>query len=273
MKAVWAGVAVTAVVVFAVGPFAWSLLTSIKPDAELFAIPPTYLPRTLSFEHYTGVFAQRPFATYLWNSVLVALLSTLVALAAGAMAAHVLARLRPRASRFLEYGLLFFALWPPAVLLVPLYTLGRTVGLTDSRLGLAIVHAALNLPFAAWMLTAFFRQLPAEIEEAARVDGFSRWQFLVRVALPLVAPALGATAILIFILSWNEFVIALTFISRDELRTVPVGIAMLTGVTVYEIPWGQISAAVVMTTLPVVVVVLAFQRWIVSGLTAGAVKG
>jgi multiple sugar transport system permease protein len=122
------------------------------------------------------------------------------------------------------------------------------------------------------MLAAAFRQLPRELEDAARVDGFSRLQYLTRVALPLAGPALGATAILTFIFSWNEFVIALTFLSRDALRTVPVGVAMLTGVTMYEIPWGQISAAVVMTTLPVVVAVLAFQRWIVSGLTAGAVK-
>ncbi len=269
--ALWLGIAL--LVTFNLGPFAWSFLTSIKPGAEVFAIPPTYLPRDLSIESYTGVFDQRPFARYLWNSIVVATLSTLVALATGALAAHGLARLRLRAAAALEYGLLFFALWPPAVLLVPLYSLGRALGLINSHLGLALVHAALNLPLAAWMLTASFRSLPPELEEAARVDGFSRLQFLTRVTLPLSGPALAATAILVFILSWNEFVIALTFISRDDLRTVPVGIAMLTGVTVYEIPWGQISAAVVMTTLPVVVAVLACQRWIVSGLTAGAVKG
>jgi len=265
------GAALGLMVAFSLGPFLWSVVTSVRPPSELTG--GTLLPRALSIDSYAGVFGQRPFALYLRNSVVVGLLSTAIALTAGALAAAVLARLRPSLGRLVEVTLLFFALWPPAVLLVPLFTAGRALGLVDSLPGLALVHAALNVPFVTWMLATFFRQIPADLEDAARVDGFSRLQFLVRIALPLAAPALAATAILAFIFSWNEFVIALTFLSRDELRTVPVGIAMLAGVTVYEIPWGQISAAVVMTTLPVVAAVLVFQRWIVSGLTAGAVKG
>jgi multiple sugar transport system permease protein len=254
-------------------PFLWSVLTSVKSTAEVFRTPPTWFPETFSLESYAAVFERRPFARYLLNSVLVAVGSTALALAAGALAAYALTRLRVRRAAFIQGSLLAFALFPPAVLLVPLFRAAGAVGLVNSYAGVILVHAALNVPFAVWALAAFFREIPLEIEEAARVDGFSRLQVLGRIVVPLSAPALAATAILLFIFSWNEFVVALTFLQRDAMRTVPVGISMLSGVTVYEVPWDQISAAIVMTTLPVVVAVLAFQRWILSGLTAGAVKG
>ncbi len=273
MKRIWVVLGVAGLSLFCLAPFLWSLVTSLKTPAELLAVPPTWVPHHPTLANYVDVFVQRPFARYLLNSLIVGLLSTLIAMTCASLAAYALARLRLRGTTIIEYGLLFFALWPPAVLLVPLYLVGRSLGLLNSLVGLSLAHAALNLPFAAWMLTAFFRQVPAELEEAARVDGLSRLQFLRRILLPLVAPAMAATALLVFIFSWNEFVIALTFIVRDNLRTVPVGIAMLTGITSYDIPWGQISAAVVMTTLPVVAAVLACQRWIISGLTAGALKG
>ncbi len=261
------------IVAWSAGPFLWSVLTSLKPAHEVFRAPPSYLPRALSIESYTEIFERRPFGLYLLNSLVVAAGSTLLVLLLAAPAAHRLARMRRGRAVGLERGFLLFALFPPAVLLVPLFTAVRALGLTNSHLGLILVHAALNLPFAIWTLTAFFRELPVEIEEAARIDGFTPSGLLARVVLPLAAPALAATGILVFIFSWNEFVIALTLIQRDALRTVPVGISMLSGATVYEIPWGQISAAVVLTTLPVVAAVLALQRWILSGLTAGAVKG
>lgn len=265
--------AVAALVLFSLGPFLWSVLTSLKPAGELFRVPPTWIPRSPSLDNYRDVFDQRPFARYMLNSLLVATVSTLLTLAAAAPAAYAIARLRLRGAALAEKAILAFALFPPAVLLVPLFVAAREAGALNSRMGVAVVHAALNLPFAVWSLASFFRAFPAEIEDAARVDGFSRAGVLLRVVLPVSAPALAATAILVFIFSWNEFVIALTFLTRDELRTVPVGVAMLSGVTVYEIPWGQISAAVVITTLPVVAAVLAFQRGIVRGLSAGAVKG
>ncbi|NUN48218.1 MAG: carbohydrate ABC transporter permease [Candidatus Brocadiae bacterium] len=266
-------VAVAAMAAFSLGPFLWSALTSLKPADELFRVPPTWIPRSVSLDNYRDVFAQRPFARYMVNSLFVAGLSTILTLAAGAPAAWALARLRLRWSAAIEKGFLAFALFPPAVLLVPLFVAARDAGVLNSRIGVAFVHAALNLPFAVWSLTSFFRAFPADLEDAARVDGFSRAGVLLRVVFPVSAPALAATAILVFIFSWNEFVIALTFLTRDELRTVPVGVAMLSGVTAYDIPWGQISAAVVVTTLPVVAAVLAFQRSIVQGLGAGAVKG
>ncbi|MBI3098128.1 MAG: carbohydrate ABC transporter permease [Planctomycetes bacterium] len=260
-------------VVFSLGPFVWSFLTSLKGGRELFSIPPTYFPQSPSLEHYTGVFEQRPFARYIGNSLIVGAGSTLIALGAASLAAYALARLRIRFSGAFEKALLLLALVPPALLVIPLHDAARLTGLSNSRLALILIHAALNLPFAVWMLTAFFRGIPGELLEAARLDGLSRVQILRRIVLPLAAPGLAATAILVFIFSWNEFALALTLLTRDDVRTVPVGIAMLSGVTVYEVPWGQISAAVVMTTLPVVAAVILFQRWIVGGLTAGALKG
>ncbi len=259
-------------VAWSLAPFLWSANTSLKTSQEVTAIPPTIVPREPTLANYGDVFSRQPFARYMMNSAVVGLGSTALALAAGALAAYAIARLRVRGGRFVEKALLAFSLVPSAVLIVPLFAGAQRLGLTNSHLALVVVHAAFNLPFAVWMLTSFFREFPSELEDAARVDGFSRLQILTRLVVPLSAPALGATAILLFIFSWNEFVIALTFL-RGDAATVPVGIARLTGTSAYEIPWGQISAAVVLTTLPVVAAVLAFQRWIVSGLTAGAVKG
>lgn len=266
----WAGAG--GLVAFSLAPFLWTALTSIKPAGEVFASPPGYLPRRPTLENYSEIFDRRPFGRYLLNSLIVASGSTLLALGAASLAAYALARLRIRASGVIERGLLVFGLLPPAVLLVPLHAAAARLGATNSYAALIVVHAALNLPFAVWMLASFFRALPRDLEDAARVDGFSRLGILARVVLPLSRPALAATAILLFIFSWNEFVLALAFMTRDEMRTVPVGIAMLSGATAYEVPWGQVSAAVVMTTLPVVAAVLGFQRGIVTGLTAGAVK-
>jgi len=265
--------AILVAVLFSLAPFLWSLITSLKSGHEVFRIPPTVLPKDPTLANYVEIFEQRPFARYLANSILVGLGSTFLTLMAGALAAYSIARLHPRGGWLVEKGILFFALFPAGVLIAPLYSLAASLDLTESHLGLVVVHAALNLPFAVWMLTAFFRQFPSELEDAARVDGFSRLGTLFRIVLPISAPALAATAILVFIFSWNEFVIANTFLQLDELRTVPVGIAMISGATSREFPWGQISAAVVLTTLPIVAAVLAFQKWIVGGLTAGAVKG
>lgn len=159
------------------------------------------------------------------------------------------------------------------VLIVPLYEMVSTWGLMNNWLALIIPYSALNLPFAIWVMSSFFRQIPQALEDAAKVDGLSRLGILVRIILPLSAPALATTAILVFIFCWNEFLLALTFMTRDASRTVPVGIAMLSGASQYEIPWDQISAATVLTTLPLVTFVVLFQRRIVEGLTAGAVKG
>jgi multiple sugar transport system permease protein len=265
--------AVAALVVWSVAPFLWQVITSLKPAAEVFSVPTTYWPSRVDFGSYSQIFAARPFATYMWNSLVVGLWTTLATVALGSAAAYSFSRLRPRGGGAALTAILALSLFPGTILIVPLKQLVQSAGLLNTRFALVVCYTALNLPLAVWILKTFFDRLPRDVEEAAWIDGMSRWQTFRHVILPLSAPALATTAILVFIFSWNEFLIALTLISQDSLRTVPVGIAMLSGAAAYEVPWGQIAAAVVATTLPVVAMVLAFQRRIVEGLTAGAVKG
>ena len=260
-------------VLYSLAPFLWQVLTSLKPSHEVFSLPPTYWPSQLSLESYQMVFTLRPFARYIGNSMIVASGTALLTISIAILASYALSRFRLKGSQSIQMGLLGIALFPPIVLAVPLYEGIRALGLVNHPLALVLPYSVLNLPFATWALSGFFLQFPGELEDAAKVDGFSRMGILFRVILPISAPVLATTAILVFIFAWNEFLFALTFMTRDAARTVPVGIAMLSGVTVYEVPWDQISAAVVVTTLPVVVVVILFQRWIVHGLTAGAIKG
>ncbi len=258
---------------YSLAPFAWQVVTSFKSAHEVTRIPATYLPSSPSFENYAEVFKSRPFARYILNSIIVAAGATVLALVAGAPAAYALARMKiPRSGAILKL-ILIGALFPQIVYLVPLYEMIRFLHLMNNPLALIVPYAALNLPFVVWVLYSFFRQIPRDLEDAALVDGFSRLGVLVRIVLPISAPALATTAILVFIFAWNEFLFALKFMTRDAARTVPVGIAMLRGAEIYEIPWGQISAAIVLTTMPVVIVVLTLQRRIVQGLTAGAIKG
>jgi multiple sugar transport system permease protein len=265
--------AVALIALYSLAPFAWQVLTSFKPRDEVLRVPPTYLPSEISLQNYADIFRARPFARYILNSIIIAGGATLLSLAAGAPAAYALARLKIRGSGAILKLILVGALFPHIVYLLPLYELVRAAHLMNNPISLMIIYASLNLPFVVWILRSFFAQMPGEIEEAALVDGFSRAGILTRIVIPISAPALATTAILIFIFAWNEFLFALTIMTQDFMRTVPVGIAMLRGVTVYEIPWGQISAAIVLTTTPVVVMVLALQRRIVQGLTAGAIKG
>lgn len=264
---------VVLLVAWSLAPFLWQVLTSIKPPGEVVTVPPTYWPSRPSLASYARIFETRPFARYILNSFLVALGSTALCTAVGTLAAYAFARLPLPGGAWATRAILLLSLFPPTILVVPLYKLVALIGLLDNPLGLIVPYTALNLPFTIWVLTVFFKQIPKDLEEAALVDGFSRWGLLWKVVFPLSAPAVATTAILVFIFSWNEFLLALTFISRDAARTVPVGIALLSGASVYEVPWDQISAAVVLTTLPVVAMVLAFQRRIVEGMTAGAVKG
>jgi multiple sugar transport system permease protein len=267
----WLGVALTTV--WSLGPFLWQFITSIKGPEELLRVPPTYLPHAPTLVAYKQVFVARPFATYILNSFLVALGTTALCTAFGTLAAYAFSRPGLRGARAAMTAILVMSVFPCTLVIIALKRMMVQAGLLNSLWSLILSYTALNLPFAIWVLQTFFKQVPADIEEAAQVDGLSRWATLWKIIFPLSIPAVATTAILVFIFSWNEFLLALAFISRDSARTVPVGIALLSGVTVYEVPWDQISAAVVVTTLPVVAMVLAFQRRILQGLTAGAVKG
>ncbi len=199
--------------------------------------------------------------------------STVVSLAIGAPAAYALARLRPWGGKVILAGVLIVTLFPGILLFLGLLEVVQVLHLGNNYLSLIIPYTAINLPLTILVLRSFFEQLPKDLEDAAKVDGYNTWQMLTQILLPMTIPALITTGILTFIFAWNEFIFALTFMTRDELKTIPVAAAQLGGASVFEIPYGPIAAATVIGTLPLVVLVLFFQRKIVQGLTAGAVKG
>jgi len=250
---------------FFVGPFLWMALTSVWPEAQL----TRPLPEALTLASYAGLGGS--FARAVANSLIVAALTTAVCLAAGSAAAFAIARLPVPG----KGGLLAFALavsmFPPIATVSPLYLVLRAVGLRDSLPGLVLPYTTFALPLALWLMTSFFRALPDELYRAARIDGCTPWQAYLHVFLPLSAPALATSAILVFIFSWNELLYALALISTPERRTIPVAIVLFAGE--HAEPWGQIAAASMVATLPLAALVLLFQRRIVAGLTAGAVKG
>jgi multiple sugar transport system permease protein len=260
--------AALAAATFFLGPFVWQILTSLKPESELTQIA---LPHSLSLESYAAAFGAGPFARVLANSTLVATATTLLSLAVGSPAAFALAKLRLAGTNVVLGIALAISMFPPIATVSPLYLALRSVGLLDTPAGLVLPHTTFALPLALWVLTGYFRQIPDELYRAARVDGCTTSQAFRRVMLPLAAPGLATTAILVFIFSWNELLYALTFTSSPERRTVPVAISLFAGE--HAEPWGEIAAASVVATLPLVVFTLLFQRRIVAGLTQGAVKG
>jgi multiple sugar transport system permease protein len=249
------------------GPVGWQLLTSIWPGGELTRAWPSHL----TLDHYVAVLARGDFTAALGNSVLVATATTLLSLALAAPAAFAVATLRVRGRSLLLGAALAVSMFPPIATVSPLYLALRSVGLLDRLPALVLPYATFSLPLALWLLSTTFRELPGELYEAARMDGCSSWQAFRRVLLPLAAPGLGTAAVVVFVTAWNELLYALTFVSSPEHRTVPVALALLAGE--HRDPWAEIAAASVVATLPLVAVVVALQRRVVAGLTAGAVKG
>ncbi|RJR34458.1 MAG: carbohydrate ABC transporter permease [Desulfobacteraceae bacterium] len=255
---------------FCLSPLLWQLVTSVKPGESLTALPPI-LPDRFTMEHYAAVLADRFFLRCMANSAATAAMTTILSLAIGSLCAFALAKLRAPFKAAVLAFVLSASMFPPIATVSPLYLIIRGLGVRDTIWALVLTYTSFSLPLSIWILTNFFRQLPDEIYRAARVDGCSPLQCFYRVMLPLSLPGLFTTAILVFIFSWNEFLFALTFTATEASRTVPVAIALFPGV--HEIPWGEIAAASVTVTSPLVVLVFAFQKRIVEGLTAGAVKG
>ncbi len=261
------------VLAWSLAPAAWQLLTALKPDSQITATPTVYLPRPPTLRHFAVLAERKPLGRYLLNSFEASAASTLLAVCVGLPAASALARMAGRKRRRILFGLLLLATFPPILLLFPLYEAARALRALNHPLALAVPYAAFALPLAIWILESAYRQIPPEIDEAAALDGLSPLQRLVRIELPLALPSVATAAILVFIACWNEFLLALTFLTRDESKTITAGLASVGGASIYEIPWGQLSAAVVVATAPLVVLVLLFERRIASGLTRGAVKG
>lgn len=254
-------------------PVYWMITISLKAEADQFAVPPAWFAFKPTHDHYHETFFVRPFGRYLLTSTVVAVISTALALAIGTLAAYSLARfkLRWNAHEHLSLWIISMRMFPPIVTIIPLFLIMRDLRLLNTIPALVIVYTGFNLPFVVWMMRGFFEELPRDLEEAALVDGDSRLGALVRVLLPLAAPGLAATAIFCLIICWNEFLFALILTQTDASITLPVGIAGR--VTQYEIKWGAMSAAGVVAMVPILVFAMAVQRYLVRGLSLGAVKG
>ena len=251
-------------------PLYWAAMASVTPERELFGTP-SLLPRAFVPDHYRALFVERDFWTPVLNSVIVAGTTTVLAVVLGAACAYALARLRFRGRTLILALVLAVSMFPQISIVSPLYLLLRELRLLNTYPGLVLPYLTFAMPLTIWLLTGFFRQLPAELEEAGLIDGASRLRILRDIVLPLSWPGLATTAILTFLYSWNEFLFALSFTLGPERYTVPVAITLFRGQ--YQVPWGQVLAAAVIATAPVAALVLAAQRRIVSGLTSGAVKG
>jgi ABC-type glycerol-3-phosphate transport system permease component len=251
-------------------PVYWMLAASLSPEALLFE-GASLVPRTITVEHYRALFDERDFLVPIRNSLIVAGMTTIVVVPLAAVCAYAVARLRFRGRGALLALVLAVSMFPQISIVPPLYLLLRAVRLLDTYPGLILPYVTFSAPLAVWLLTGFFRQLSPDLEEAAMLDGASRLRALRDVVMPLSAPAVATAAILTFLYCWNEFLFALSFTLGPERYTVPVAVTLFRGR--YQVPWGQVLAATVLATIPVALLVAAFQRRIVSGLTAGGVKG
>ena len=258
-------------------PFAWMLIASISSQKELLGVPLDWTPNHISFERYHEIFTahgDNPFANFrsaLLNSIIIATSAVAISVTVGIFGAYSLARLRFRAQRPMLLVFLSTYMVPPIALVIPLYLIMANLQLLDTRLGLIIVYCTFTTPFVIWIMGNFFRTIPHELEDAARVDGCTRVGALFRVILPLARPGLLATMLFAFLVAWDEFLYALIFTSTTNAKTIPVAIAEFTGK--YSSDFGLIAAGGVLATAPPVILALLFQRYIVGGLTSGAVKG
>jgi multiple sugar transport system permease protein len=259
------------VLVAALFPVFWLLMLSLKSPATI--ADGRLIPSSWSLENYTGIFQESIFTRALVNSIGIAAISTVIAVALASLAAYALARLNFPGKRFILGAALAIAMFPPISIVGPLFEMWRTLGLFNTWPGLIIPYMTFTLPLAIYTMSAFFREIPRELEEAAQVDGATPFQAFVRVIAPLAAPGVVTTMILVFIFAWNDFVFAFSLTSTTAAQTVPAAIALFPGASQFTQPTGSIAAASMVVTVPVVVMVLFFQRRIVAGLTAGAVKG
>lgn len=251
-------------------PFLWQFLTSIKPLDEISAIPAKWIPSKVYVQYYFNVFQKHPFDRYLINSFVVAICTTFLSILIGASAAYALARLRFKGKKIMLMAILSISMFPTIATLSPLYMLLKELKLLNTYGGLIIPYITFALPLSIWLLTNFFAQLPKGFEEAASIDGCSRGGIFFKIMLPLIKPAIFSVALIVFINAWNEYIYALTFMTDDKMRTVPVGISMFP--SNYEMPWGDMAAGSVVVTVPLIILVLIFQRKIIAGLTTGGVK-
>jgi ABC-type glycerol-3-phosphate transport system permease component len=264
------GGALVLLMMFTLFPFYWAIVASLTTEAARLREPSLW-PMHIILDHYRALFDERDFITPIRNSLIVAGTTTIFCLVVGTLAAYALARLEFRGKAAIMAFILAVTMFPQISIVSPLYLLLRALRLIDTYPGLIMPYMTFAMPLTVWVLTGSIRQIPKDLEEAAHVDGATRRQSFTKILLPLAVPSLATTGILTFIYCWNEFLFALSFTLGPDRQTVPVAIALFRGQ--YQVPWGQILAAAVVATAPVAAMVLVFQRRIVQGLTAGAVKG
>ncbi len=272
--ALWS-IGIAVVLIFALIPVLWLISVSLKPPESI--ADGRFIPSEVSFDNYKSLFEggidDSPFIKPLINSILIALSTTVISIVLASSAAYAIARLEFPGKRVILAGALAIAMFPPISTIGPLFDMWRALGIYDTYPGLIIPYLTFSLPLAIYCLVAFFREIPWELEQAAQVDGATPFQAFRKVIVPLAAPGMFTAAILVFIFAWNDFLFAISLTSSDASRTVPAALAFFTGESSFTEPTGSIAAAAVVVTVPIIVFVLFFQRRIVSGLTAGAVKG
>jgi multiple sugar transport system permease protein len=269
-RAFWiAGAAI--VIVYALVPVVWIVSLSLKPPDKL--TDGKFFPRNPTFDNYTKIFDDPQFPAALRNSIGIALIATLLSVTLAMFAAYAIVRLDFPGKKVVLTGALAIAMFPPVSIIGPLFNMWRSLHLFDTWFGLIIPYMTFTLPLAIWTLSAFFREIPWDLDKAARVDGATPFQAFRRIIAPLAAPGVFTSAILVFIFAWNDFLFATALTSTNRARTVPASIAFFTGSSQFDFPTGSIAAASVVVTIPIIIMVLIFQRRIVAGLTSGAVKG
>jgi len=261
----------TVFVALLVFPFIWMISTSLKNRNEMFSATPTLFPKRVSFDNYRSMWVDYGFAVYLKNSFIIAVGTTIVSLLVATFFAYGISRFKFRGKKFVFQLLILTQMFPSSLLIITIYVVFVRLKLIDSHVGLIIAYCTFAVPFATMMLKSYFDGLPLELEEAAAMDGCNPFQTIFRIVIPLSAPAIVAMGLFSFILAWQEFMMSLTLIRSPELRTLPVGITLMVGFR--DIMWGPLMAGTVVVTLPVVVLFIYFQKYLISGMTMGAVKG
>jgi ABC-type glycerol-3-phosphate transport system permease component len=264
-------IAALVLLIFTAFPFAWMISTAFKESREIFVTPPTLWPRDFTTDNLARLFEETRFLTYFKNSLVVSLSTVATTLLFSTPAAYSLTRFRFYGREKVAALILFTYMFAPIMIIIPFYVMVRFLGLTNTHVGLVMAYTAFCLPFNLWMLRTFFQSIPVEIEEAAMIDGASRFQAVIRVVLPLALPGIVATGIFTFILAWNDYIFARVLLSADELKTLPVGIADLYNASVVD--WGMIMAAGLLVIAPVAGVFVFIQKYLVAGWGAGGVKG
>ncbi len=264
---------VVVILIYTIFPFLWAMLAAVKPNADISSTPTRYLPSNLYWGNLDYVLHQRTFLYALRNSIVVSVTTVVIALVVGSLAAYALGRIKFKGRNATLYIILAMTMFPAIAILGSLFQMMRRFELYNTIPGLVLVYMTFTLPFTVWVLANFFKAMPGELEEAALVDGSTPFQAFYKIMLPLALPGLVTTGLLAFIAAWNEFLFSLTFTNTYAARTVQPAIASFRGNSQFDEPWGSIMAAAVIVTVPLVVLVLVFQRKILAGLTAGAIKG